>query len=70
MAYSNLVGQTDPTRSVLSRDRVFDELMLQDGVRKNRAWFMWKAVAVLGGKAWSRMKEDDDKLVEATFATA
>jgi hypothetical protein len=44
--------------------------MLEDGVRKSRAWIMWQAVAVLGGKAWSRMKEDDDRLVEANFANA
>ena len=51
-------------------DRVFYELMLEDGVRKSRAWVMWQAVAFLGGKAWSRMKEDDDRLVEANFANA
>jgi hypothetical protein len=51
-------------------DRVFYELMLEDGVRKSRAWVMRQAVALLGGKAWSRMKEDDGKRVEATFATA
>jgi hypothetical protein len=51
-------------------DRVFYELMLEDGVRKSRAWVMWQAVAFLGGKAWTRMKEDDDRLVEANFANA
>jgi len=51
-------------------DRVFYELMLEDGVHKSRAWTMWQAVALWGGKAWSQMKKDDDKLVEAALATA
>ena len=52
-------------------DRVFYELMLEDGVRKSRAWAMWQAVALWGGKAWSQTKkDDDDKLVEAALATA
>jgi hypothetical protein len=52
-------------------DRVFYELMLEDGVRKSRAWAMWQAVALWGGVAWSQMKkDDDDKLVEAALATA
>jgi Protein of unknown function (DUF1353) len=31
-------------------DRVFYELMLEDGVRKSSAWVMWQAVAFLVGR--------------------
>jgi Protein of unknown function (DUF1353) len=51
-------------------DRVFHELMLEDGVAKSKAWAMWQAVALCGGKAWSQNKDDHDKLVEAALATA
>jgi Protein of unknown function (DUF1353) len=51
-------------------DRVFYELMLEDGVRKTRAWAMWQAVTLWGGNAWSQMKDfDDDNPVEAALAT-
>jgi hypothetical protein len=51
-------------------DRVFYELMLEDGVWKIRAYTMWLAVALCGRKAWSQNKDDQDTLVEAALASA
>jgi hypothetical protein len=51
-------------------DRVFYELMLEDGVRKSRAYTMWLAVALCGAKAWSQTRDGDAKLVPGALATA
>jgi hypothetical protein len=70
---SHLVTSCASSRKKVTKqqaDRVFYELMLKDGVAKSKAWAMWQAVALCGGKAWSQNDGDDETMVETALATA